>query len=175
NGRMARLPKGDELATESWIAVAELDGGGGEGRIFLAAPLDERDLADQAERQIAMRWNEQREAIDVVEELRVGQLSLQTRPKPLPGDDDQVNFLLSIVRERGLAWAGWADEQNEWQARVLSLRQWRPDEPWPDVSEAQLLATAGQWLAPFLQGLSKRSELQKLNWTEVAMTVLPWP
>lgn len=175
NGRMARLPKGDELATESWIAVAELDGGGGEGRIFLAAPLDERDLADQAERQIAMRWNEQREAIEVVEELRVGQLSLQTRPKPLPGDDDQVNFLLNIVREKGLAWAGWADEQNEWQSRVLSLRQWRPDEPWPDVSEAQLLATAGQWLAPFLQGLSRRSELQKLNWTEVAMTVLPWP
>ncbi|MFN5169034.1 MAG: ATP-dependent helicase HrpB [Cyclobacteriaceae bacterium] len=174
NGRVARLPKGDELATETWIAVAALDGGSGEGRIFLAAPLDERDLADQAEQQHTMRWNSEREAIEMVEELRVGQLPLQTRTRSLPGDDEQVAFLLSVIQERGLSWAGWADEQREWQARVISLRLWRPDEPWPDVRDEQLLASAAEWLAPFLQGISKRSELQKLNWHDVMMTVLPW-
>ena len=39
NGRIARLQPHDPLMHEEWISIAQLDGGTGEGKIFLAAPV----------------------------------------------------------------------------------------------------------------------------------------
>ncbi|HRI80407.1 MAG TPA: ATP-dependent helicase HrpB [Cyclobacteriaceae bacterium] len=44
NGRVARLPAHDPLKHEPWICIAQLDAGQKEGRVFLAAPVDESDL-----------------------------------------------------------------------------------------------------------------------------------
>jgi ATP-dependent helicase HrpB len=45
NGRVVKLPQHDALVRERWLAVAHLDGGSTEGKIFLAAPLDETEFA----------------------------------------------------------------------------------------------------------------------------------
>ncbi|MBK7652729.1 MAG: hypothetical protein IPJ20_21000 [Flammeovirgaceae bacterium] len=50
NGRVVRLPDHDPLMREPWLSVAHLDAGGGEGKIFLAAPLKEADLLHRAKR-----------------------------------------------------------------------------------------------------------------------------
>ncbi len=44
NGRFFRLPQHDPLMRESWLCVAQLDGGGGEGKIFMAAAVHHQDL-----------------------------------------------------------------------------------------------------------------------------------
>ncbi len=45
NGRGARLAAGDPLMNRDWLAVAQLDAGASEGRIWLAAPVDPAGLA----------------------------------------------------------------------------------------------------------------------------------
>jgi ATP-dependent helicase HrpB len=56
----------------------------------------------------------------------------------------------------------------------MSLKKWRPDEPWPDVSEEALLEKIEDWLGPFLINVSKKNELEKLNPDEILSTILPW-
>jgi ATP-dependent helicase HrpB len=55
------------------------------------------------------------------------------------------------------------EKVNQWQNRLLSLRQWRPAEGWPDVSTSTLLANNIDWLGPYLQDISKPEELKKLD------------
>jgi ATP-dependent helicase HrpB len=79
-----------------------------------------------------------------------------------------------VVRENGLSFLNWGDEQIAWQARVSSLRIWRPNEDWPDVSDQNLLDTLENWLGPFLTNLYKRSELLKLDLSTILSSILPW-
>jgi ATP-dependent helicase HrpB len=46
---------------------------------------------------------------------------------------------------------------------VLSLRHWFPDQGWPDVSDAWLMDHLDDWLAPWLDGLTRREHLPRLN------------
>jgi ATP-dependent helicase HrpB len=47
-------------------------------------------------------------------------------------------------------------------------------EPWPDLSEATLIATVQDWLAPHLHGRTKLTELAGLNLPEILLQGLPW-
>ena len=51
-----------------------------------------------------------------------------------PHEELRLKILCDALREEGLKLLNWGEAQEEWQARVLSLRNWRPDEGWPDVS-----------------------------------------
>ncbi|EMR01845.1 ATP-dependent RNA helicase HrpB [Cesiribacter andamanensis AMV16] len=62
----------------------------------------------------------------------------------------------------------------QWQARVLSLRQWRPQEAWPEVSTERLLATAADWLAPYLRGVRRRDDFKRLELLQILQSSLPW-
>jgi ATP-dependent helicase HrpB len=63
----------------------------------------------------------------------------------------------------GLQALPWNEAARAWQARVLSLRTWRSEESWPDVSDVALLATLQDWLAPFLDGITRRDHLARLD------------
>jgi ATP-dependent helicase HrpB len=80
------------------------------------------------------------------------------------------------VRTEGLKVLPWTEGTAEWQARVLSLRTWRPDEPWPDVSHEHLLATVAEWLGPYLDpAIRRREDFGKLNLNNILPGLLPWP
>ena len=68
-----------------------------------------------------------------------------------------------LVRRMGLDCLPWTDELREWQARLLSLRHWFPDEEWPDLSDASLVARLEEWLEPWLDGITRREHVQRLN------------
>jgi ATP-dependent helicase HrpB len=86
----------------------------------------------------------------------------------------KVQVLCEKIREKGLSFLNWGPEEQAWQARVLSLRTWRPAEGWPDVTDQHLLDSLEDWLGPFLGTLYKRSELLKLDLTTILTTLLPW-
>ena len=86
----------------------------------------------------------------------------------------RIKTLCDALREEGLKLLGWDGLQNQWQARVLSLRLWRPDELWPDVSNQSLLNSAGTWLAPYLNVVSKRADFQRLDLNAIIAGILPW-
>jgi ATP-dependent helicase HrpB len=59
-------------------------------------------------------------------------------------------------------------------ARVLSLRSWRKEEEWPDVSDEHLLATLEDWLTPYLNNVSKKSDFKRLELPSILTGLLPW-
>lgn len=174
NGRVGRLPDHDPLQRNAWLAVAQVDAGNGEGKIFLAAPLDVQDLAASSTEHEVVVWDRDREMVTASREGRIGNLVVTTRPVTRIPQTEKIHVLCEIIRESGLSFIGWGEAQSTWQSRVASLRQWRPAEPWPDVSDAALLNDLEKWLGPFLENLYKRSELQKLDLDTILNGVLPW-
>ncbi|MEX2233263.1 MAG: ATP-dependent helicase HrpB [Cyclobacteriaceae bacterium] len=174
SGRVAKLPAHDPLQREPWLAIAQVDAGKQEGKIFLAAPVHAEDLLPLAVEKEIVSWDPSREMVTASLELRIGNLVISGKPLKKIPEEKKVETICHVIREKGLSFLNWQEEQNSWQARVLSLKQWRPHESWPDVSDENLLHTLEEWLGPFLGDLHKRSELQKLDLNTILTTVLPW-
>lgn len=174
NGRNARLPTNDALTRETWIAISSLDAGMGEAKIFSAAPLNYRDLYDHAVEEQTLRWDEERQMVVGALERKIGALVLESKPLHKLDEQKRIQILCSMIREEGIRVLGWSETIQPWQARVMSVRKWRPEEDWPDVSKDGLLSTLEIWLAPFLNGIGKLSEIQKLNAAEILNSILSW-
>jgi ATP-dependent helicase HrpB len=174
NGRVAKLPEHDALHREKWLCIAQLDAGHAEGKIFLAAPVAEADLVAHAKETEVVKWDSDRGMVVGVVEKRLGNLVVSSKALTKISEDQRADTLLSALREEGLKLIGWGDAEREWQARVVSLAKWRVDENWLDVNDDALIARAHEWLAPFLVGISKRADLQKLDLHTIVQTILPW-
>jgi ATP-dependent helicase HrpB len=174
NGRIVKLPDHDPLMRESWLSVAHLDAGSGEGKIFLAAPLNEKDLLHRAHEVERIWWDAARGMIVAALEKRIGNTVLSSKPLTKIPDEQRIKILCDALREEGLKLLIWGEAQQEWQARVQNVRSWRPDENWPDVSDAHLLQTAEEWLAPYLTQVSKRIDFQRLDLQNIVAGLLPW-
>jgi ATP-dependent helicase HrpB len=166
DGGEARLPEKDPLGAQPWLAVAHWDPAQNR-RIRAAAPLDAaqvlRDHADRIRTEAVVRWDAQAEAVVAEEQTRLGAIVLARRDRRSESGEAERAAMLEGVRQMGLAALPWSAQARQWQGRVLSLRRWRPEDDWPDVSDAALLATLGDWLAPFLDGVTRRAHLARLD------------
>ena len=174
NGRTAKLPDHDPLHRDPWLALADVDARNQEGKIFLAAPIDEADLLPLAVETEVLSWDEVREMVNASIELRLGNLTLAAKPLARVPQEKKVEVMCRAAREKGLSFLNWSEEQSAWQSRVLSLKRWRPEENWPDVHDQSLLDTVEDWLGPFLGDYYKRSDVLKLDLNSILTTLLPW-
>jgi ATP-dependent helicase HrpB len=174
NGKVVVIPQHDHLVREPWLAIAQLDAGQGEGRIFLAAPVLEDDLQHLAIAREMVRWDADREMIIGNNEKSVGNLVLTSKPMVKIPDEKRLKVLFDVIRNTGLKILGWDEPEQRWQARVMSLKAWRPDEPWPDVRDEHLLATLEEWLTPYLNNITKKSDFKLLDLQAILTGLLPW-
>jgi ATP-dependent helicase HrpB len=107
-------------------------------------------------------------------ERKVGTLVLSSKPIHRVDEEQKLKVWCEVIRDKGISLLGWTDVQRQWQARVMSLKSWRIGEAWPDVSDEALLQTVDVWLTPFLTGISRLSELQRLDWSGILFTLPPW-
>jgi ATP-dependent helicase HrpB len=174
NGRNAKLPSNDPLTREQWIAISTLDAGMGEAKIFSAAPINYKDLFHRAVEEQSLRWDDERGMVVGTNDKKIGSLVLESKPLQSIDHEKRTGVLCSMIREKGLHVLGWDETLQNWQARVSSLLKWRPEDGWPDVSEQALLDSLESWLGPFLSGIGKLTELQKLNAGEILNSILSW-
>ena len=178
SGRGAVLPAHDRLASHEYLAVAELDAGRIEGRIFLAAPLAKEALislfAARLQREDKVSWEEQSGTVKGQRLLRLGELVLEATPLAKPSAEAVLAALLSSIRNLGLAALPWSDKARELQARLESMRFWQPEAGWPEVSDACLVKNLDQWLAPYLTGMRSTEHLKKLDLFAILAARLDW-
>jgi ATP-dependent helicase HrpB len=174
NARIVLVQQHDALVREPWLAVAHLDPGTKEGKIFTAAPLAEEDLEHLAVKHAVVRWNDTVGRVEGVYENRVGSLVLSSLPMSSIPAERKNAVLLEVIRTHGLSMLGWNEVCDTWQARVMSLRAWSTQEPWPDVSTPALLNVLEVWLLPFLDTITKQAELARLDILSMVNTLLPW-
>jgi ATP-dependent helicase HrpB len=72
----------------------------------------------------------------------------------------------------GLAALPWTPALENLRARVAFLRA--HEEGWPDLSDAALLATLGEWLGPFLEAVTRRAHLARVDLAAALGTLLPY-
>ena len=155
NGRGVRLHEDTALLGEPWLVVLDLRLDVRDSLVFAAAPFDprvlERDFPQRFIRERTLRWNDQRGAAEAFDERRFGAIVLERRSVPVK-PVDALPAMLAAVRARGLDALPWSDHARRLRARMQALRAWMPELGLPDVSEAALLASLEDWLAPHLDG-----------------------
>ena len=163
NGKIAQLGQKDDLAHESWLAVAHLDARDGMGKIWMAAPLNPKDLAPMLKTKEVLEWDRKKGGLQAHAEIRIGAIVLGNRPLPKVNPELVVQLLLETLKEEGRFLLDWSDAVLGLIARVQSLAIWHPEQNWPNWSVDSLCANASNWLEPYLMGITKNEELKKLN------------
>ena len=167
----------DSLADERFIVAADLDGNRSSARVRIGAGIEATELiaslGDDVERQQVVTWDKQRDDLVSYETVRLGSMLLdeQYRP-PLPGDET-VAALLERVRATRLALLNWSNSAQQLRQRLAFAAVHLGDD-WPAVDDRTLLATLADWLGPFLQRATNRSDLVAIDLEMVLTTMLSW-
>jgi len=174
NGAIVMAGHKDDLAHQPWLAVAHLDARDGLGKIFLASPLNPKDLAPLVKEQEIITWDTRKGGLIATKDLRIGSITLQSKPLPSPDEMHRVQAISDAIKKEGETLLDFSDAFIQWQNRILSLRKWRPQENWPDVSTTTLLTTNFEWLSPYLGKVKKPEDLKKLNLIQILQQQLDW-
>lgn len=174
NGKRAYVQNDDDLAHEPWLTIALLDARDGLGKVFLAAVVNPVDLESFIEETQRIAWDIKKGGIIATRDRRIGNIVLESSPLPSPDENIVIDTLYEAIRIEGRQLLDFSEAVEQWQNRVLSIRQWRPDENWPDVSTPALLQCPERWLAPYLQKIRKTEALKKLDLLHILTHSLPY-
>ena len=168
------------IAQAEFLVVADLDAGDREALIRLAAPVTraalQADFAALIEHRERFEWDAREQVVVAQDERWLGAIRLGERRLENPDSARVTSALLTGIRELGLAALPWTKEALALRQRLEFAREvdTRPQQPWPEVSDAALLATLDTWLAPWLTGMSRRDHLARLSMTEIIGALLDW-
>ncbi len=178
SGRGVRLDPADPLGASPYLVVPELDAGRREGRAFLAAAISLeaiRSLRGESIRRLEeTAWDSAAERVTAAAEERLGRLVLSRTPLAEPDPGRVAAALVAGIRALGVEALPWDRRARNWQARLLCLREWTSGSAWPDLSDEALMAGLEGWLEPWLQGLSRRDQLRRLDLRAILEGALDW-
>jgi ATP-dependent helicase HrpB len=169
NGRMARVFDDSAIFGEPWIVASELRYEAKDALILRAAPVDEARLRQEFPQRFvtedAVRWDAAKRALSAQRETRFDQIVLETKPAGRVDPQHAAAALTEAVRELGLESLPWSDSLSQWRQRVCCLRDWLPEEGFPDLSDETLLEALSEWLQPAFMG---KTRLEALGEDELA-------
>ncbi len=179
NGRGAVFMDPDPLASEPYLAIADVDGESQWARINLAAPIALAEIetlyADDITETEAVSWDEKAQAVRATRQRRLGALILSEETLARPDPSLVAAALLEGIREARLDLLPWTPELRQWQARVQFLRLVEgADSPWPDLSDEALLRTLEDWLGPYLDGVTTLDQVKRLDLSTALHAGLSW-
>lgn len=174
NGKMAMAGHQDDLAHEPWLAVAHMDLRDGMGKIFLAAPLNPKDLLPMVKETEVVTWDINKGGLYAGKDLKIGNIVLSSKPLVNISEEKISLALCAVLEKEGEHLLEWDDAFRQLQNRILSLRIWNEDESWPEVNTDNLLKTTHQWLAPYLKGIKRNEDLKKVDLSEALFHALSW-
>ncbi|MBE9540612.1 MAG: ATP-dependent helicase HrpB [Proteobacteria bacterium] len=188
NGRSAVLPDNDNLVGTRWLAVAEVGGRVGElaDRIYSATTLNPDNfndvLAPLIHESDYVHWDDKNGKFVAEQRRELGKLLLSRSPMADVPEEARLNALLSVVHKKGLEILPWTKNLQQWRSRVMLLHGTdaqsggkETDKRWPDLSDTALLASLEDWLSPYLSGVNRIEDFQKLDLKKILHALLPWP
>ncbi len=174
SGRGLRLLDDDVLTGDELLAVGPVDDRGDDGRILLAAPLNEDTLLELREptAEHVVEWDPDRRDVRSATIQRIGSLVLAERPSsPTPGL--AAGALLDGIRRHGLDLLHWSAKATSLRERAGLLHDHLGD-PWPDLSDTALLADVETWLGPYLGKARRAADLRSVDVTTALSQRIGW-
>jgi len=165
-GGGGQLDGADPLAGAPFLAVAVVEDGRRGPRIALAAELTAAEAAAAIGSDVTevavVEWDTARDDLRARTEVRSGALVLDSIDGPAPPGPGTTAALVARVQATGGASLRWTPAARTLQGRLGFLHDRQPG-TWPDVSDAALLATVDDWLAPLLPGATSRRDLERID------------
>jgi ATP-dependent helicase HrpB len=179
NGRGAHFSEAQSLAGQPLIVAVHLDDRARDARILLAAALErealEAVMPGALERRETVEWNRREQAVVARRELRLDQLLLESHPLAEVATERTREAMLTGLRDLGLEALPWERESRELQARVALVRGLGGSyAQWPDLADAALAESLEDWLAPWLDAVTRREHLSRLPLAEALRARLGW-
>lgn len=174
NGAYAMAHHSDDLAHESWLAIAHMNLREKNGRIFLAAPLNPIDLAPMLKTRDHIMWDSKEGELIAEEQIRIGSIILKSTPIRNLDEDDKVLAICKVLKKDGAHLLNFDDKVKQWQNRIISLRKWNGDDCFPDVSTPSLLSNIEEWISPYLGKVKNANDLKRLPLDEILTSSLDW-
>jgi ATP-dependent helicase HrpB len=177
NGRGANLDPAHPLAGSPFLVAAELSGSAASARILLAAAADEAEVLAAAGNRIRekdeIEFDQSAGALRSRRVRRLGAVLLANEPRTVIASEETGRLLAGGIAKLGLSRLPWSKAQIQLRARVGFLRAAGEDE-WPDLTDEALAKTAAEWLAPYLAGKTKLSEIGSDDLGAALDALLPW-
>ncbi|WP_340315145.1 ATP-dependent helicase HrpB [Rhizorhabdus argentea] len=175
-GRGFRLDPTSPLARNDWLAVAEIQGAASGARILSAVPIAaaevEKLFADRIEIRRTARFDPATGAVEARRERRLGAIVLAS------GRDESASpamisaALLDAVRTRGLDLLAWPEGVTALRARAAFAAELGG--AIPDLSDATLILTLDDWLAPLVEGKRRLSDISVASLSHALHDLLGW-
>ena len=165
-GRGAYMERTESLATAEYLVLCDLDDGGGDAKIHLAAPISEEAIeeifAAEIEEGVQTEWDRRTEAVKAVKVRRLWKMVMRSGGQSQPDESAVQAALFDGIRQKGIAQLPWTPGTRQLQARICFLHRELGGD-WPDVSDEALLARLDELFGGFALGMSRWSHLQKLD------------
>lgn len=179
NGRGAHFGEPQALARQELIVAVDLDDRERDARIRLAAPLSREDIDEQMASRLvrsdSVEWNAREQAVLARQVLRLDGLVLEESALPEVPREAARAAMLEGIHQLGIESLPWNREARDLQARVGFVRRLGRDyERWPDLADAALAASIGDWLAPWLDGITRRGHLARVPLLDALLARLSW-
>ncbi|MDX5351501.1 MAG: ATP-dependent helicase HrpB [Paracoccaceae bacterium] len=169
-GKGAAMPAGLPLSNARLIVATDLDGDAREAQVRQAIAITEAEVRglfpDHIHWETLCEWSRREGRILSRRQERLGALVLDDRPWDAPAEV-MARAALEGIRQLGLPWSAAA---RRLRARARLARS----EGWPGVEDADLVATAEDWLLPHLSGLKTEADLRALDLVPALQTLLGW-
>ncbi len=174
NGKIAAIGHRDNLANEPWLAVAHIDTRDGLGKIFMASPLNPKDLLPLVKEREVITWDTRKGGLIATKDLRIGSIVLQSKPLVAPSEANLVAAISTAIKNEGEALLNFDDAFTQLQNRILSVCKWNQYKDWPDVNTDELLLNNMDWLGFYLPKVKRPDDLNKINLSEALLQYLSW-
>ncbi|NJM84139.1 MAG: ATP-dependent helicase HrpB, partial [Tabrizicola sp.] len=168
-GKGAVMDAGTPLSTARLIVATDLDEKDREARIRQAIPISEAELralfADRLCWCEVCEWSRREGRVLARRREMLGAIALEDRAWSDAPPEAMAEAALEGIRDLGLP---WSDAAQRFRARMALARG--PD--WPEVSDEALLASARDWLLPFLQHARTAADLRALDMVPALRSLL---
>jgi ATP-dependent helicase HrpB len=173
NGRGVEFVQVDRLSGSEFIVAVDVDDRDREGRVRLAAAIDRSDIdavwGERIQRRDEVDWSVRDAAVVARRVERLDALLLAEKPLNPPPPELTAVAMLEGVRQLGLDALPWDDDSRQFVARVRFATGLTgpgtlavPTVDWPAFDAEALLRELDDWLAPWLEGVTRRAHLARL-------------
>ena len=176
NGNKVSIDHNDPMSARPWIAIASLYAGN--GRVFLAAPLNIDQLLEMMQTRDRIEWDSRQGIVVMQQERHIGKIVIDSKPIQSADKKQIISIICEAIKKEGLSMLDWNEPVQRLQRRVAKVAEWHPELDIPDLSTEHLMQTAQNWLAFYLEenGRVKTSttELKKLNLSDILWNSIPY-
>jgi ATP-dependent helicase HrpB len=169
-GKGAAMASGLSLSGARLIVATDLDGDTREATVRQAVAISEAEVrglfADRIGWVEVCEWSKREGRVTSRRQERLGALVLDDRHWDAPSDM-VATAALEGVRALGLPWSPAA---RRLRARARLAR----GDGWPGVEDAELLASAGDWLLPHLVGVKTEADIRGFDLVPALQGLLGW-